>query len=218
MTKAESEYVFERIEVALVDRLIDQCVSDGAEESTARLCVHRIFRFVAKSVVQPDAETLTSSDIKQLNALAGSMKKVSVLLDEASSSAMSILELTDPSHRLFKASASNMLRHQLVAHLKDYSDAILNQIAEVKLSKGRPPSMHVALIASFIATAWREATGSWPALTKSPDDGVPGHELFVCIPTALERLPEPFCSSATGITERGLYEAVRKFIRSQDEQ
>lgn len=217
MTKAESEYVWERMEAALVDRLIDQCVSDGAEESTARLCVHRILRFVAKIVVQPDAETLTSSDIKQLKVLARSMKKVSVSLDEASSSAMSILELTDPSHRLFRASVSKMSRHQLVAYLKDYSEAILNEIGEVKLSKGRPPSIHVALIARFVAIAWRKATGAWPALTKSPDDGAPGHELFVCIPTALERLPEPYSRSAKGITERGLYDAVRNYIRAQDE-
>ena len=214
MTQAESEYVVQYVEAALVNRLIDQCISDGAEKRTATICVQRIIKFVAKRVVQPDLATLTSSEVKDLKKLAVTMNKVADLLDDPNISSKGLLDFVSPSNRLFRASGTLISRDQLVAYLNDYSEAILNEIGQLKLSKGRPPSVHLDPIASFAADSWRKATGRWPALTKNPDDGAPTHELFVCIPIVLDRLPEPYSDLAKGITERALYDAVQRFIRS----
>lgn len=85
---------------------------------------------------------------------------------------------------------------------------------QIESKRGRPVPVQLESISEFAAQKWIEATGQWPARTKSVDDGGPIHELFICIPIVLDQLPDPYCDLATGITERALLDAMGRFLKT----
>ena len=197
-----------------MQRLELQCVQDGASEQDAHACVSSILRFVVKQAIQLAPPHLNAQDLNALRKLANSFSKSASLMDESSPSSREFLGLISPSGQIFRADRTNISVVQLIAYLSDFAEAITTELQQIESKRGRPVPVQLESISEFAAREWIEATGQWPARTKSVDDGGPIHELFICIPIVLDQMPDPYCGLATGITERALLDAMGRFLKT----
>ena len=214
MSSSEADQLVCKIDPALIQRLEDQCIQDGASQQVAKSCISNILRFVVKQAIQLAPPHLNSQDIKELAKIAGSLSKSARLIEGASASSKEFLAITSPAKQLFRKDGVNMSVAQLVSHLSDFAEIITTEVQQVESKRGRPVPSQLEPISEFIAQEWFGATGQWPAMTKSIDDGEPTHELFICIPVVLDQLPDPYCGLATGATERALLDAVGRFSKA----
>ena len=215
MNQSEADHLLATVESALVQRLEDQCIKDGAEQQAANSCVRSILRFAIKCAVQEAPEPLRSADVIALKKLANRLSKSAESLDGLDIRSQELLDFINPTLRLFTQDLPKISKKQLSLYLRQYAEAIRNEIEQIKLKPGRQVASQLTPLVEFTTTKWKEATGHWPPLTKSVEDGEPTHELFVCIPIILAQLPEPYSDLATKISERSLCEAAGKFIASR---
>tara|TARA_X000000950_G_scaffold203679_1_gene245068 strand:- start:58721 stop:59377 length:657 start_codon:yes stop_codon:yes gene_type:complete len=214
LSSSEADQLVGKIDSALIQRLEEQCIEDGANQQRAKSCVSSILHFVVKQAIQLAPPYLNAQDLNALRKLANSLSKSASLMDESSTSSREFLGLISPSRQIFREDRTNISVAQLISYLSDFAEAITTELQQIESKRGRPVPVQLESISEFAAKKWIEATGQWPARTKSVDDGGPIHELFICIPIVLDQLPDPYCGLAIGVTERALLDAMGRFLKT----
>ena len=200
---------------ALVQRLVNQCIKDGAVEQEAEENVRTLLRLVIRLATEHIPAPFNAEDKKALEKLSKSLEETAVLMDETNSIYGEFLSIIDPAKHLFPENGTPVTRTELSSHLRVYAHAIKVEIGRIELHRGRPTPERLGNLAELTATKWREATGIWPALTRSVDDSEPVHELFLCLPIIVSQLQAPHSLLGERFTQRAFFDAMSKFIKLQ---